>query len=265
MRVAVLDDDVNQRELIERALQAIGHDCRGFNAGMPLLRALRRDRFDLLIADSQPPDIGALELLRAARVNLPERVAVLVVADRNAQADVIDALMANADDFIVAPVRAAELAARVSALLRRVGPGAASAEFSFGRFRFEVDGRRVERDGQAVTLKHKEFDLALHLFRNVGRLLTRRQLLDAVWGSEVDGVSRSLDTHASRLRTKLGLVPASGFRLNSIYGVGYRLERTSKSSTPASTTLTAAHSNGVTDSPANAMPKSIAMTGFTKV
>lgn len=265
MRVAVLDGDVNQRELIAQALRAVGHDCRGFSAGLPLLRALRRERFDLLVADSQPPDIGALELLRAARVNLPERVAVLVIADRNAAADAIEALMTDADDFIVAPVRAAELAARVAALLRRVGPGAASAEFSFGCFRFEVDGRRVERHGQAVTLKHKEFDLALHLFRNLGRLLTRRQLLDAVWGSDADGVSRSLDTHASRLRSKLALGAASGFRLNSIYGVGYRLERTSKSSTPASTTLTAAHSNDVTDSPANTTPSSIAITGLTKV
>ena len=227
MRVAVLDDDAIQSELIQRTLQTLGHECHGFAEGRALLHALQCDAypFDLLVFDGQRPGSDTLALLRASRVNLHEQASVLVIADRSAEVDAIEALAADADDFMVAPVRPAELAARVKVLLRRADPPPTPAELVVGRFRIDIDGRRVERDGHAIALKHKEFDLALFLFRNLGRLVPRRHVLEAVWGGVGAVSSRSLDTHASRLRTKLGLNADSGFRLAAIYGVGYRLER----------------------------------------
>jgi DNA-binding response OmpR family regulator len=240
MRVAVLDDDATQLELVRQTVHSIGHDAHGFSDGAAFLRALRRERFELLVFDWQLPDIGAIELLRAARANLGARVPVLVIADPGIAAERIEALAAEADDFMLAPVRCAELSARLRSLLRRVGPSAAPSELVFGPFRVDVTGRRIERNGLPVALKHKEFDLALYLFRHLGQLLSRRQLLQAVWGVDGEVASRSLDTHASRLRTKLGLAPQSGFRLASIYGVGYRLERFGAAAMPNGTVASTA-------------------------
>lgn len=240
MRVAVLNDDATQLDLIRQTVRTIGHDAQGFTDGASFLRALRRDRFDVLVFDWQLPDIGAIELLRAARANFGQRVPVLVIADPGVAPEVIEALAAEADDFMLAPVRYAELSARLRSLLRRVLPQSAATELLFGPFRLDVNGRRIEREGRPVVLKHKEFDLALYLFRHLGQLLSRRQLLEAVWGIDGEVVSRSLDTHASRLRTKLGLTPASGFRLASIYGVGYRLERLGGIELPAGIAAAAA-------------------------
>jgi DNA-binding response OmpR family regulator len=224
MRVAALDDDANQLELTQRTLAAMGHDCHGFTDSKAFLRALRRETFDLLVLDWELPDISGLEVLRWARENLEERVPVLFITNRNTEADVIEGLSAGADDFMIKPMRVGELTARVKALLRRAYHQQAPNELAFGRYRFDVASAKIAIDGVPVTLKQKEFDLALFLFQNIGRLLSRKHLLEAIWGIEAEVASRSLDTHVSRLRTKLGLHPENGYRLAAIYSVGYRLE-----------------------------------------
>jgi DNA-binding response OmpR family regulator len=224
MRVAALDDELDQLELIRQTLATMGHDCHGFTNSKAFLRALRRETFDLLILDWYVPDISGLEVLRWARDNLSEQVPVLFVTNRNTEADVIEGLNAGADDFMIKPMRTGELTARVKAMLRRAYHRQPPNEVSFGRYRFNVAGAQITVDDRPVTLKQKEFDLALFLFQNIGRLLSRKHLLEAVWATEADVTSRSLDTHVSRLRTKLGLQPENGYRLAAIYSVGYRLE-----------------------------------------
>ena len=188
MRVAVLDDDKVHLELARQTLEGTGHDFHGFPDGKSLLRALRRETFDLLILDWELPDISGIEVMRWARENLEAPVPILFVTNRSAESDVIEGLSAGADDFMVKPIRIGE---------------------------------------QTVVLKQKEFDLAVFLFRNIGRLLSRKHLLEAVWGIEAEISSRSLDTHISRLRGKLGLMPENGYRLSAVYSVGYRLEAVS--------------------------------------
>ena len=229
MRVAALDDDAIQLELTQQTLASMGHDCHGYTDSRSFLRALRRESFDLLVLDWQLPDITGLEVLRWARENLQERVPVLFVTNRSAEADVIEGLAAGADDFMVKPMRVGELMARVKALLRRAYHQQSPNELEFGRYKFDVSGAQVFAEGRPITLKQKEFDLALFLFQNIGRLLSRKHLLEAVWGIEAEVSSRSLDTHVSRLRTKLGLHPEHGYRLAAIYSVGYRLENVSPS------------------------------------
>lgn len=224
MRVAALDDEANQLELIQRTLASMGHDCHGFTDSKAFLRALRRESFDLLVLDWELPDISGIEVLRWARENLEERVPALFITNRNTEADVIEGLSAGADDFMIKPMRVGELTARVKALLRRAYHQPPSTEIAFGRYRFDVAGAKIAVDGTPVTLKQKEFDLALFLFQNIGRLLSRKHLLEAIWSIEAEVASRSLDTHVSRLRTKLGLHPENGYRLVAIYSVGYRLE-----------------------------------------
>jgi len=229
MRVAVLDDDQVHLEFARQVLEGIGHDFHGFSDGRSLLRALRRETFDLLILDWELPDISGIEVMRWARENLEQPVPILFVSNRSAESDVIEGLSAGADDFMVKPIRVGELTARVGALLRRAYPSRHSGGFEIDRYRFDPATAQIHVGEQAVVLKQKEFDLAVFLFRNIGRLLSRKHLLEAVWGIEAEVSSRSLDTHISRLRSKLGLTPEQGYRLTAVYSVGYRLETTSPS------------------------------------
>lgn len=228
MRVAALDDDVDQLDLVKCTLQSIGHDCHVFAEGAALRRELQRDSFDLLVLDWHLPDITGPEIVRWVRGNLEARIPILFVTNRHEERDIVEGLSAGADDFMVKPMRVGELAARVTALLRRAYMDPQPDEQMWGRYRFVLASRRLEIDGTPVVLTHKEFDLALFLFRNPGRLLSRKHLLEAIWGNTnpagTELMSRSLDTHISRVRTVLGLRPESGYRLASIYGQGYRFE-----------------------------------------
>lgn len=228
MRVAALDDDLDQLDLVKCTLQAIGHDCHVFAEGAALRRELQRDSFDLLVLDWHLPDITGPEIVRWMRANLEARIPILFVTNRHEERDIVEGLSAGADDFMVKPMRVGELSARVTALLRRAYMEPPPDEQAWGRYRFIPASRRLEIDGAPVVLTHKEFDLALLLFRNPGRLLSRKHLLESIWGnsnpSGTELMSRSLDTHISRVRTVLGLRPESGYRLASIYGQGYRFE-----------------------------------------
>ena len=98
------------------------------------------------------------------------------------------------------------------------------ARLDFGAYRFDAEQRTLQLHGEAIGLKHREYELALFLFRNAGRLLSRTHLREAVWGDATDTPSRSLDTHMSRLRSKLELTEANGYTITAVYGVGYRLD-----------------------------------------
>jgi DNA-binding response OmpR family regulator len=224
MRVAVLDDDAGQLELICLSLAAQNHDCHRFTDNKVLLKALRRETFDLLVIDSKAPDDAAIEMMRWARQNLLDRVPLLYISDRQSEDAIVEALGAGADALMGKPVRLGELTARVEALLRRTYRHAGSDDLAIGRHRFDSLTSTASLDGRPVALKQKEFGLALFLFQNIGRLLSRQHLLEAVWGVGVEISSRTLDTHLCRLRNKLELMPENGYRLSSVYGVGYRLE-----------------------------------------
>ena len=224
MRIAVLDHESDQRQLISQAIAGLGHECHTYAQGLDLLQTLRRQTFDMLVLDRNLPDICGLDVVRAARTELKSHLPILFMSERCGEADVVQSLNAGADDVMAKPVRASELEARVNALLRRSYPARHEAELVFGQYHFYPSARTLKVDGVPVTLKNREYELALFLFQNVGRLLSREYLHEAVWGAGVEALSRSLDTHVSRLRTKLGLRPSSGFMLLAIYGLGYRLE-----------------------------------------
>ena len=224
MRIAALDDDALQLDLIKQATEAAGHVCHIHLTGAQLLRALRRETIDLLIVDWQLPDTSGPEVVRWVRKNVAARVPILFVTHRQAERDIVEGLASGADDFMVKPVRIGELNARVAALLRRAYPENSGGTMAFGRYRFFPETRSIEMDGLPVELKSREYDLALFLFQNMGRLLSRDHLKDIIWGQGTEVISRSLDTHISRLRTLLDLRPTQGFIITAVYGVGYRFE-----------------------------------------
>ncbi|KIQ25629.1 PadR family transcriptional regulator [Variovorax paradoxus] len=224
MRIAVLDNGAEQLKLINHTMTKLGHESRMYTEGRTLLQSLRRQTFDLLILDWSPPDMKGLDVVNAIRHTLKSRLPILFVTDRRDETDMVAGLNCGADDFMAKPIRAGELEARVNALLRRSYPSKHEAELIFGPYHFYPPSRVLKVRGKPVELKNREYELALFLFQNLGRLLSREHLHEAVWGLGVEALSRSLDTHVSRLRTKLELRPANGFLLLAIYGLGYRLE-----------------------------------------
>lgn len=223
MRIAVLDDDPILLDLIEGTLEQQRHMCHTYACGADLLKDMRYETFDLLMVDWHLPDMDGTQVVQTVRQMAGPQMPILFITRRNGERDVIEALACGADDFMSKPLRMGELVARVSAMLRRAFPEALGSQLEFGAYHFDADLRTLAVHGQPVELKHREYELALFMFRNAGRLLSRAHLLEMVWGDVNEGPSRSLDTHVSRLRTKLALTEANGYTIASIYGKGYRL------------------------------------------
>jgi DNA-binding response OmpR family regulator len=227
MRIAVLDDDPAQTSFVRETMSAAGHVCHIFSEGRALVQQLHRQTFDLLILDWVVPDLSGEEVLRWVRSTLSERVPVIFMTSRGRESDVVSILNAGADDYVVKPVAAGVLLARVGSLLRRTYQiDSAALKATFGDFEFDLNAKQVQLKQQLVTLTQKEFDLALLLFQHLNRPLSRAHIVDMVWKQTVvDIPTRTMDTHVSMLRSKLGLRPENGYRLTPIYGYGYRLEQ----------------------------------------
>ncbi len=228
MRIAILDDDNNLLELACTVLSAAGHHCHPFLSGKEMLHQLRRESYDMLILDWQVPDLSGTEVLQWVRKNLPANLPVLFMTSRSSEDDIVAGLAAGADDYMVKPIRRGELTARVGALLRRAYPSQTEAEhIQFGPYNFQARASQVTFNNVPVEMTQKEFDLALLLFQNIGRPLSRAYILEAVWSRDIEIPSRTMDTHISRVRSKLELRPENGYRLAPVYSYGYRLEQVS--------------------------------------
>jgi DNA-binding response OmpR family regulator len=239
MRIAILEDDLTVADLVRVWLAGAGHSCHTFHLGRELMRAMTRDTFDLLVLDWELPDVNGDKVLEWVRENVRDNLPVLFTTGRVEEQDIVSALKKGADDYLVKPLRKDELLARVEALGRRAKPQPRLADvLKVGDFEIDLGRRRVQRAGRAIELTQKDFDLAVFLFRNVGHLVSRGHILESVWGRSADLNTRTVDTHVSRLRSKLGLVPEQGWRLTAVYQHGYRLE-----------TVTGDAANGSADTP----------------
>jgi two-component system response regulator RegX3 len=230
MRVAILEDDPAQIDLITLWLNNAGYNCHVFTYGKELTRALPRESFDLFVLDWELPDISGAEVLKWMRENVREHAPVIFTTARDREEDIAAMLHAGADDYLVKPLRKLELLARIDAVLRRTRASRPGDEgpFTLAEFTVDVESRTIQRHGQPIELTQKDFDLAVFLFRNLGRLLSRGHILENVWGRSPTLNTRTVDTHVSRLRSKLGLTPENGWRLVAIYQHGYRLEQIQK-------------------------------------
>ncbi|MCX7892754.1 MAG: response regulator transcription factor [Burkholderiales bacterium] len=225
MRIALLEDDLAQADLVKLWLGGAGHAADAATRSRALRREVARESFDLYVLDWELPDMPGIEVLGWLRRNVPEPVPVLFATAREAEEDIVAALSAGADDYVVKPLRKQELVARVSALARRARAAATTSQrMAAGDIVIDLGRRVVTRGGVPVDLTQKDFDLAVFLFRNLGQLVSRGHILESVWGRTADLNTRTVDTHVSRLRSKLGLTPENGWRLSAIYQHGYRLE-----------------------------------------
>lgn len=231
MRIALLEDDPAQAETLTAWLKDAGHDVHVFGQARQLLRHVARESFDTFLIDWMLPDLSGHEVLRWLRQERRETTPAIFVTSRDAEADIVAGLDAGADDYMIKPVRRLELLSRLEAVWRRnrQHEDASREVIDVPPYHIELARRSIERDGVPVeNLTEKEFGLAALLFQNLGRLLSRGHILEALWGINASVPTRTLDTHVSRLRKKLELYPANGFRLVPAYNYGYRLERATR-------------------------------------
>ncbi|MGN6652071.1 response regulator transcription factor [Trinickia sp.] len=227
MKIAYLEDDDVLAEHIGEILRSAGHECDLFRDGSQLIRRLKRDRFDLILLDWCLPGVTGHQVTIWARANLSERVPILFMTSRSLEADVVTALAAGADDYMIKPIRNGELLARIDALSRRAYPDSGAGPQSLievGCYRIDPVSRTCFLRDTPIELTGREFDLVLLLFQHAGRVLSREHIGGTLWGQPQSAISRTLDTHMSRVRSKLQLKPDNGVRLAPVYGHGYRLE-----------------------------------------
>jgi len=233
VRISILEDDPDQLALLKRWLTEDGHDVHGFLSGREAMKQAGRESFDLFLIDWQVPDVSGIDVLMWLRANVSKAAPVLFVTVRDSEQDIVFALESGADDYMIKPVRRHETIARVHALLRRAYPRKEEKLLLFPPFEIDVAKGEVRRSGERLELTPKEFELTVVLFRNMGRLLSRGHLQEAVWGRSGDLVTRTVDTHVSQVRKKLDLRTETGYRVVPIYNYGYRLEQIGESASSA--------------------------------
>jgi DNA-binding response OmpR family regulator len=225
MRIACLEDDLVQANVLKEWLEADKHICHTFATAQEFGKELRHESYDLLIMDWELPSSSGIEILGWLRKDLALDTPVFFITHRDSESDIVEALEKGADDYLVKPVSKEVTLARVKALVRRhVGH---QDLFEIGDLKLYKEAKQVLLAGEPVEMTEKEFQLAWMLLTNVGRLLSRDHLLETIWGVGPELITRTVDTHISRLRRKLGLTPENGWRLKAIYHQGYRLEQLS--------------------------------------
>lgn len=225
MKIAMLDFDLIQAKSVCAIFASLGHECHPFTSGAELLQRFSHKPYDVLILNLQHPEEEA-DLVQAMRKQMSSSVPILCVIGSINEDKIVATLDAGANDYMFRPIRRRDLITRVLVLLRRAYPSQTQGEqLRFGSYVFEPRTGRLTVLGKPVDVTRKEFDLALLFFRNIGRPLSRILIVETVWGENPPEMSRTMDTHVSRVRHKLGLIPGRGFRLAPVYGFGYRLDQ----------------------------------------
>lgn len=226
LRVAILEDDPDQLALERRWLEAGGHVCHGFLRGAELVKQAGRESFDVYVLDWMVPDLSGEAVLQWIRRTLPDRVPVMFATARDEESEIVEILSLGADDYLVKPLRRSEFVARIEALDRRFSAAAGSGKLRVGAYRLDPSTHTVTLQGEPVALTPRMYEIARILFEKRELLVSRGHLYEQVWGRALEGGTRTVDTHVSRLRRALELDGRHGWRLHSIYQHGYRLEAT---------------------------------------
>lgn len=186
---------------------------------------VREGRHDLFLLDWALPDAEGVALVGWLHRTVGRRAPIIIFSRFDDDERVVEALAAGADDYIIKPTSPTVLAARIAAVMRRAQPAPQQVlRVEAGAFALDGASREILRDGQRIELQPKEFDLAWYLFQHRDRLIRREELVAAVWGRDLPGSTRTLDTHLYTLRRKLSF-NEHGFRLSNVYREGYRLEQ----------------------------------------
>ena len=222
VRILTVEDDERIRTAVSLALQEEGWEVEETSNGEDALASFSRQPSDVVLIDIMLPGIDGFEVCRKIR-RLGD-VPIVMVTARSDSHDVVAGLEAGADDYLRKPFDPKELSARVRALLRRSKTIGAPSNFSFDKLEIIADEGMVRISGQEVHLTRTEFKLLIELATNPGKVLSREDLLERVWGYDYFGDSRLVDVHVRRLRTKVELDPANPKYVVTVRGMGYKLQ-----------------------------------------
>jgi len=222
-RILVVDDDPQIRSVMRVTLTGQGYEVDDARTGETALEKLRAERFDLVLLDMNMPGMGGIETCRAIRST--SEIAIIMLTVRDTDADKVEALDAGADDYVTKPYNAPELLARIRANLRRTpwtqGP---VGRLAIGSVEVDFDTRQVSSRGRRVRLTPKEFELLRYLVAHANKVLTHRELLQAVWGPDYGDQVDYLRVFVNQLRKKIEANPSSPTHLLTEPWVGYRLQ-----------------------------------------
>lgn len=221
MRILIAEDDAETAGFVEHGLSELGHSVLVASTGVDALHFGLTEQLDLLVLDRMLPGLDGLAVLRrlrAAEITVP----ALMLTALGRIEDRVEGLEAGADDYLVKPFAFSELAARVNALARRASPASAMTQLSAAGIEMDLLRREVRRDGRPIYLQPREFRLLEELMRHPGEYVTRTMLLERVWDFHFDPQTKIVETHISRLRSKLneGGLPDP---IETERGVGYRI------------------------------------------
>lgn len=225
--VLIVEDEESLADPLAFLLRKEGFEVTVVGDGPSALSEFDRSGADIVLLDLMLPGMSGTDVCKQLRTR--SSVPVIMVTARDSEIDKVVGLELGADDYVTKPYSSRELIARIRAVLRR-GAGeemdgaSENGVLEAGPVRMDVDRHTVQVNGKSVTLPLKEFDLLEYLLRNSGRVLTRGQLIDRVWGADYVGDTKTLDVHVKRLRSKIEADPAKPEHLVTVRGLGYKLE-----------------------------------------
>ncbi|MGR0220968.1 response regulator [Agromyces sp. ZXT2-6] len=223
-RILLVEDEIALSEPLSFLLEREGYEVEVAADGPSAVVAFDRAGADLVLLDLMLPGLPGTEVCREIRQR--SQVPIIMLTAKDSEVDIVVGLELGADDYVTKPYSTRELLARIRAVLRRrIEPDEVDdGIIAGGRVRMDVDRHTVEVDGEPVAMPLKEFELLELLMRNAGRVLTRGQLIDRVWGSDYFGDTKTLDVHIKRIRSKIEVTPSEPVQLVTVRGLGYRFE-----------------------------------------
>ncbi|WES64769.1 response regulator transcription factor [Microbacter sp. GSS18] len=224
-RVLIVEDEPDLADPLAYLLRREGYDVEIAEDGQAALVAFRERGADVILLDLMLPGMPGTEVCRIVRTT--STVPIIMLTAKDSEVDIVVGLELGADDYVTKPYSSRELLARMRAVLRRHTPAEADLEervLDGGRVVLDIDRHTVAVDGSEINMPLKEFELLEVLMRNAGRVLTRGQLIDRVWGSDYYGDTKTLDVHIKRIRSRIEERPGDPVMLVTVRGLGYRFE-----------------------------------------
>ena len=224
-KILIVDDNDKITSILSEYAKKDGYEVEIANNGKQALAVFKHEKIDLILLDVMMPIVDGFEVCKQIRAF--SSVPIIMVTARGEDFDKIMGLDIGADDYIVKPFSPAEVMARVRAILRRVSEDKQEI-VQFENLKIDLEKYEVELDGNPINLTKKEIEILWILMTNIGKVFTRDNLLDSVWGYEYYGDSRTVDSHIKRLRSKLSISKNNLWEIKTIWGVGYQFEENKK-------------------------------------
>ena len=226
-KILIVEDESSFSEAISFLLGKEGYESEVADNGRVALDLFKKSNFDLVLLDLMIPEISGIDVCRTIRTT--SSIPIIMLTAKDSEVDKVVGLELGADDYVTKPYSSRELVARIKAVLRRGASEDTEAIEgsniqSAGRIRMDIDRHQVTVNEIVINLPLKEFELLEFLMRNSGRVLTRGQLIDRVWGGDYYGDTKTLDVHIKRLRSKIEIDPTNPVLIQTIRGLGYKFE-----------------------------------------